>query len=339
MRLVAIVLALSSPLSAAVTGVVMNSTSGKPAAQVAVTLLEADGGMDPIGEAYTDANGAFSFDREPADASGKRVVGMLRAEYQGVNYSKMLPPMMPLTNVEVEVSEVIEELPTPTGRVLVLEPGQGELIINESYLFDNNRQPPATYRDPRRGTLRFFLPPEAKGIVQVEASGPARMPLRATADRTDEENVRMIDFPIKPGENRISLTYLVPRPAEGTPFIVRSLYDDLQTRVAAPAGISLAGEGLTNLGTEPSTQAQIFELPRVREVALVLSGEGRLQRSAAPPPSAAGGSAPNEITIGQAPVAKELAWILGVVIAVLALGFFYLYSSEPTGAAGKGRQA
>ncbi|MCG8648807.1 MAG: hypothetical protein MI861_03185, partial [Pirellulales bacterium] len=178
----ALCLALSLPLSAAVNGVVVNATTGKPAPQVAVTLLSAAGGMDPIAEVYTDANGAFTFEREPVDESGKRVVGMLRAEYQGVNFSKALPPMLPLSNVEIEVTEVLEEQIAPTGRVLVLEPGEKELIVNESYLFENDRQPPATYRETTSGSLRFHLPPEAKGIVQVESSGPMRMPLGAIAD-------------------------------------------------------------------------------------------------------------------------------------------------------------
>ncbi len=338
--LAAAALTAALPLGAAVTGVVVNQTTGKPVPQIPVTLLSASQGMDVIGEVYTDADGAFSFDREPVDQSGKRVLGMLRAEYEGVNFSKPLPPMLPLTDAQVEVTDVLEELPTPSGRVLVLEPGEKELVVNESYLFENNRTPPATYRDPNRGSLRFYLPPEAKGIVQVEASGPARMPLNATADQTKEPNVRKVDFPIKPGENRISLTYLVPRPAEGQPYVVHSLYDDLQTRLAAPAGITVEGAGLTNLGAEPSTQAQILELPRRREVSLVLSGQGQLQRSGGGAAGATPTSQPNQITIGQPPVSKELPWILGVAGAILAIGFVYLYSAQqPSGATAKGRKA
>ena len=228
------------------------------------------------------------------------------------------------------------------GRVIVFEPGEKELIINESYLFQNDRQPPATFRDTSQGSLRFYLPPEAKGIVQVEASGPARMPLNATTDPTEEENVRKVDFPIKPGENRISLTYLVPRPDEGQPYVVRSQYDELQTRVAAPSGITITGEGLTDLGAEPSSQARIFELPRSSEVALMISGQGRLQRSggSAAGSAPAAGAAPNEITVSEAPVSQELPWILGIAGAILAIGFFYLYSAEqPSGVAGKGHKA
>ncbi len=309
----------STQLFAGPSGVVINRTKGKPEARVPVTLISFAQGMDPIEEVYTDADGRFEFSKEVVGA------GMLRTDHQAVGYSKMLRPGA-MNDLEVEIYEVIDE-PTlaPTGRVFVLEPGAGEMVINESYLYENQLDPPATFRDEARGTLRFYLPPEAKGIVQVEATGPARMPLKAVAEKTSEPNIYKVDFAIKPGENRISLTYLTPHPDGESEFISKSPYAAIQTRIAAPAGVELSGENLQSFGEEPSTKATIYEVLNGGDFRLTIKGQGRLTRSAPAPP--AGGGSPNEISIEPAPIAKEGPLVMGLAAAILALGFFLLLTT------------
>lgn len=328
-------LGCAAAASAAINGVAINRTTGEPVARIPITLISFAQGMDPIEEVYTDADGRFAFVKEVSAGPA-----MLRSEYDGVSYSKMIPPGAPQQDVEVEVFQSAEEPIRPTGRVLVLEPGEAELVVNESYLFENSTSPPKTYRDAERGTLRFYLPPEAKGIVQVEASGPARMPLKQVADPTDEENIFMVDFAIKPGENRISLTYLLPHGGESV-IEGRSPYEGLQTRIAVPSGVELEGDGLTSMGREPNTQAEIFEVASAGPFAVTVRGSGRLARgggagSGGAP--AAGGGAPTEITIEQAPISKEAPWVFGIAGVILALGFIRLFlqgdGSAPSGKRG-----
>ncbi len=312
----------ASAASAAINGVAVNGTTGKPVARIPITLISFAQGMDPIEEVYTDAEGRFTFVK---DVSGGPA--MLRSEFDGVSYSKMIPPGAPRQGVEVEVFQTASEAIRPTGRVLVLEPGSSELIVNESYLFENTSQPPMTYRDAERGTLRFYLPPAAKGVVQVEGSGPARMPLKQSADPTSEENIYMVDFPIKPGENRISLTYLVPHRGESA-LEPRSVYPNLQTRIAVPAGVELEGAGLTSMGKEPSTQAEIFELAAAGPLAVTVRGSGRLSRGESGGGGAAagaGGGSQTSISVQPAPIAKEAPWVFAIAAAILALGFLRLY--------------
>lgn len=315
-----------APLAAGPSGVVMNATTGVPEPRIPITLISFAQGMDPIEEVYTDAEGAFAFERELPPNSP----GLIRAEHDAIAYSLVLPPGRPREGVEVTVYDAAPAPAVPpSGRILVLEPGEAETVVNESYLFENQTSPPITYRDPERGSLRFHLPPEAKGVVQVNASGPARMPLDAVAERTDEENVWMVDFPIKPGENRISLSYLVPR-EEGVTFVSRPMYKSLQTRVAVPAGVEISGEGLIDMGEEPTTQARIYEAPDGR-VEIEIRGAGSLRREESPSggggaATSAGGGA-NEITVEPAPIAREMPWIIGLTVLILAIGFVNLYLS------------
>ena len=252
-----------SPTSAraAIDGKVINRTTGKPVATIPVTLLKFDGGMDPIEEVRTESDGGFTFQKPLTGSAGSPVPGMLRAEYEGVTYSQMIPPGTPTAGLEVAVYSVEDKKSlTPRGHIMIFEPGAGEMVVNENFPFLNDSNPPKTFRNAETGTLRFYLPPEAKGIVQVRTAGPQRMPLRSVAMPTKEANVYKIDFALKPGENSIDLTYLVAY-KEGTPFKGKVLYNGVTTRVAAPGGVTLSGEGLVSLGQEPSTQASIYELP------------------------------------------------------------------------------
>ena len=55
------------------------------------------------------------------------------------------------------------------------------MTVNEGYIFSNTGK--TTYHDPDAGTLRFYLPPAAKGIVQVSATAPNGMPVQRPADK------------------------------------------------------------------------------------------------------------------------------------------------------------
>ena len=318
--LIAFLLLAASPAIAGPSGVVMNQTTGEPESRVPVTLISFADGMDPIEEVFSDSEGRFEFQREVPGA------GMLRAEHQAVGYSQMLRPGQ-MTNVELQIYES-QATPAvaPTGRVLVLEPGEAEMIVNESYLYENQTSPPTTFRDEERGTLRFYLPEAAKDIVQVEANGPARMPLKASAEKVNEQGLYQVDFAIKPGENRISLTYLLPVDADGTTFESRSPYAGITTRIAAPTSVELEAEGLQQLGTEPSTQAAIYEVAQGDEFSLLVRGAGKLARSEQGSTGGGefGAGAPNQISIQPAPISKDRWWVTALAAAILLIGFVYL---------------
>jgi hypothetical protein len=311
-----------------VTGKLVNRTTNQPAGGVLVTLLKFEAGMDPVEEVRTDAGGSFRFEKPLVGANGGPVPGMVRAEFEGVAYSEMIPPGRSSEGLEVAVYSVEDKQALkPRGHILIFEPGAGEMVVNENFAFLNDSQPPRTFRDPENGSLRFYLPPEAKGIVQVRTAGPQRMPLRGVATATGEANIYKVDFPLKPGDNSIDLTYLVPF-SDGAEFEGRVLYEGLDARVAAPAGVSVEGEGLLPLGEEPRTKASIYELAAAATIRVKISGQGRLAGSAGGGAGAGEASGGNPVKIADAPVAKELYWILGLTAAVLVVGFVYLYAKQ-----------
>ena len=329
--LAAAMVASAWPAWGAVSGTVRNGTTGAGAPGVTLTLSSFLGGMTPLEETVTDTDGRFAFEKElPAVATGQPFAGAIRAELDGINYTEILGADDALDAVTITVySASAAGIAPPSNRVVILEPGGEEMVVRESFQFFNNSEPPVTY-STEDGTLRFYLPDEAKGVVQVSGTGPAGMPLRSTALPAGEDGLYKVDFPLKPGENRIDLSYLVPF-EEGTPFVLRSLYPDVATRVAAPEGVEISGESVQLFGREPSTNAAIYSVTGAGAVALTVSGQGTLRREA---PS---GSSSAEISIQPAPIARELVWIAGLTILILGLGFVHLLTSRQ--AAATGRQA
>lgn len=326
--LAAAVIASAWPVTGAVSGTVRNGTTGAGAPGVALTLSSFLGGMTPVEETITDTEGRFAFEKElPAVASGQPFAGAIRAEVDGIHYTEILRTDDALDNVTVTVySASAENIAPPANRVLILEPGGEEMTVRESFQFINDSNPPVTY-STEDGTLRFFLPDAARGVVQVSGTGPAGMPLRSTALPAGEDGLYKVDFPLKPGESRIDLSYVIPH-ADGTRFTLRSTYPDVTTRVAAPEGVEISGEGLAPLGREPSTNAAIYSLEGASAAALTVSGQGALRRESEP------GRSATEITIQPAPIARELVWIGGLTALILGLGFVHLLTSRRAAATG-----
>ena len=313
------------PLSAAIRGKVVNGTTGRPVAGAAVTLIKFGGsqGMAPADEMYTEADGGFSFDEKTLGLGMQPVHAMLRAEYEGISYSKMVVPDSSLEDLVVEVYSIATgETLAPQMTAFLFEPGDGRLVINQFFQFTNESNPARTYSDPDNGTLRFELPPAAQGKVEVRTTGPSGMPLKSSARKTSDDNVYMVDYPLKPGDNLIELTYSFPY-EDGEPYYGRLLYPGLETRFVVPEGVTLEADDLELSGREPQSQASIYQYKGGPELSIRLRGRGQLSDNAP-----GGGGSGTEVTIAAAPVAKELPWIFAIAGIVLSLGFYNLLVSK-----------
>ena len=323
-------LVLASPVHGAVEGVVLNGTTGREQGGVEVTLLKLEQGMIPVGTARSDNYGKFRFIQS---VSAQATPFLLRGEFEGVTYNQMIPPGARTGDIKLTVYRSVKaqgNAGAPEQHFFLFEPGGKEMIVNEFFLFRNQSNPPVTYADPQQGTLRFYLPAAAKGVVQASATGPGGMPIRVTAEESERPDIHTINFPIKPGDSRIELTYLVPyqSPME---FEVRSLYDGLATRIAAPSGVALSGDGLQPLPENPQIKASLFNLPDTKSFRFSIAGEGRLSRER----ESTGEGGGNNISIIPAAIHSQLALVLGFTFAILALGFYTLYAATPAAPAEK----
>ncbi len=326
-------LLLSAAANAAVDGVVTNGTSGKPQAGATVTLFQpTQQGPQFIDSVKTDAGGKFSITKEiPPGGAGPL---LLQAVYGGVQYNKTLPPGTPTTGVEIPVYESSKQQGgAKIGlHVMLIEPNGTNLGVAESYQFQNDGK--TTWNDPDNGTLRFSLPPEAGGKVEVNVLAPGGLPIRRAADPAGKPNTFKVDFPIKPGQSEVRLEWQMPLANPGVldgTVLAKGAPD---IKIVAPAGVTLKGDGVTALGPHPDLPGSTIYNVAGAQYHIEITGTGTLStggdNNADNGSPRASENFPKLFGLVLAtgslmePV-LAVKWILISVLGMLAIGFALLY--------------
>lgn len=315
----------SAPAWGAISGMVLNGTTGQPQANISVTLMTMGAaGPEATGGGKTDAQGKFSLDGAPS-AGGPT---LLRATVDGVTYTKVVPPGTPTEGLTLEVYNASKERGTAkiSKHLIFFDPSPQGLTVNEAYLFNNEGK--TAWNDPATGTLQFYLPPGADGKVRIDATAPGGMPLQESAVKTNQPDIYKVNFPVRPGETRFDLSYMTPY-KEGETYAGKVATKDDNTYLIVPKGVTLTGDNLNDMGEEPRTQAHLYGL-KDASYKISLSGV------AAPTPddntSADSGSQSGAPQIEEImPRLYTKVWpILGLALGILALGFAVLYRT-PSG--------
>ena len=304
---------IAFPLFAAVDGTITNGTSGKPAAGLEIALVQPGaGGLTALGTATSDADGKFSFTQQPKGPA------LLQIAYQGVTYTKMLIPGAPTAGLRVQVYDASRKAATKVAQhMILLQPNGTNVAVNETLIIEGD--PKLTYSDPGNGTVRFYVPPGSKEQPRVSVTGAFGVAIQQPVHETKQPNVYRIDYPIKPGENRIDVTYGVPQ-ATPAVFTGKILHKEGKARLVVPNGVTLKGNGIAEVGKEPQTQATIYDIngPTYQ---VEISGQGSLQEAA--PETGEDNGSPK---IEQAPphIYNQKYWIAGLAFAILGLGSYLL---------------
>ena len=324
-------------------GTVRNGTTGQAAAGVDVILIQLQGGMQPVGNTKTDAQGHFEFTHAQIGASPM----LVRAVYRGVNYHEPIPPGK--TTAEVQVFEPTDKAGTfaIAARAVILQPNATDLLIGEEYSIENKTQPPMAYFH-QNGSFVFALPDGAQ-LSQVSAAGASGMPVvQGTIDKG--KGLEAIDFPFRPGESNVRVSYKVPYAGNETKLSISSPYPVARLAVFAPPGVTVTGDGFAPAGQEQGFNAYMREAVAANTPLIVkVSGTAPMQSSSQgggasggmPAGGAAGSAGSQDPSVnsraeagGDAATATattiparldSLKWILvGGFAAIFALGFVYL---------------
>ena len=232
-----------APVSRAgtVTGTVRNGTTGKAAAGVEMILIQLQGGMQPIANTETDAQGHYSFDN-PALGTAPMLI---RAVYQGVNYHQPVTPGQSTADVEVFEPTDKASAFSVTAHAIVVQPSASGLTIGEEYSVSNKTQPPVAYFRAD-GSFVFSLPDGAQ-LDNVSAAGSAGMPvIQTTIDKG--KNKSAIAFPFRPGDNDVRISYQLPYPGNQTQLHIVSPYAVDRLAVFAPPSMQVSGDGFVAAG-------------------------------------------------------------------------------------------
>ncbi len=309
------------PMFAAVDGTVINGTTGQPQPNAIASLVQpGQGGMQTIASVKTDAEGKFRIAKD-APGQGPQLVQVF---YQGVIYTKPIMPGTPSSGIEVEVFDSTNKADTArvSQHFIVLQPSATELNVSEGILYQGD--PKHTYSDPVNGSFRFYLPPEAKGQVSVTINSSGGMPIQRPAEKTKQPNIYKIDYPIKPGETRFDLNYILPASSPMV-YSTKILHSEGASDLVVPSGVTVTGDDIELAGTEPKTQASIYRIKNA-SFKVEVQGTGSL---AGPEAAQNEDNGQPQIQEVKPRIYERLYWILGMAFAILALGSILLYRSTP----------
>ncbi len=262
-------------------GTVKNGTTGKPAAGIEVILIQLQGGMQPVANSKTDAQGQFSFDNPSLGAQPM----LVRAVFHGVNFHHPVPPGK--SEIQVEVFEPTQDAKTigVPSHIVILQPNGSTLVVGEEYSVQNTSSPPRAFFRAD-GSFEFALPESAQ-IQQAAAWGPSGMPVvQATIDKT--KNRYAIAFAFRPGESGMRYSYEMPYAGNTATLKLPTVYPGAKLLILAPPTMQISGEGLVPGGQEQGMNIYGRDsVPANTVLAVSVSGT-------APPPSAAGGADPGQ---------------------------------------------
>lgn len=299
----------------ALDGIVLNGTTRRPQSGVEIVLIQPSAaGMNQLGKATSGADGKFRI-----DAIIPPGPGLVQAAYSGVTYNQIITPGMPTSGVEVKVFDATKapSIAKAAEHLILLEPLADQIRISETFVFLNESN--TTFNDPERGSARFFIPAGSVEGARVNISAPGGMPISRPAVKTTQKDIYKADYPIKPGETRIDLTYTAPAAQK---FAGKLPASDFSTHIVTPGSVKLTGDGIELAGQEPRTQANIYNVTGL-EYNLLIEGLGQLRPDS--------GGAPEEDT-GQpkpafvpARIDERKWWIVGLTFGILALGGAMLF--------------
>jgi hypothetical protein len=336
----------SAAFAGTVTGTVTNGTTGKPAAGVDVILIQLQGTMQPVGQTKTDASGRYQLDN-PALGNGPMLI---RAVYRGVNYHE--PAVPGKTTVDIQVFEPTEKSSafTVTARAIILEPGDSGLVVNEEYLISNKSEPPVAYYKPG-GSFEFSIPADAQ-MGDVAVVGTSGMPVKQAAIDKGK-NTQAVDYPFRPGDSSVRLSYKVPYPGNATSLKFSSPYAINRVAVFAPPAMHVSGDGFNQAGQQSGFTVYMKDsVPANKLESVAISGTGPMPQgdSAANGQSASGDDTQNPAVnsraeaSGPSPVASlttmparldSVRWyVVGGFAAIFALGLLYIWRQPRVALAG-----
>jgi hypothetical protein len=300
-------------------GTVRNGTTGKAVGGVEVILLQLQGGMQPVGNSKTDAQGQFTFDNPSVGAQPM----LVRAVFKGINFHTALPPGR--NDIEVAVFEPSKDPKTiaVNSRIVFFQPDGGKLTVGEEYAIQNTSQPPqAFFRSD--GNFEFSIPEDAQ-LQQVAAAGPAGMPVvQAPIDK--KKGRYAISFAFRPGQNTVRYSYQVPYPGNAATVSVPTVYPTARLLVVAPPTMQISGDGLEAGGQEQGMNVYGREglLPNT-VVAVSVSGTAPPLQAGAGDGGGRGQDAPGNaatVSVQQIPGRLDvLKWpLIGGFGALFALG-------------------
>lgn len=259
--------------AATVTGTVTDKTTGRPDTQDFVDLLSLSQGMQEVSSTKPDAQGKFSITLPDNN------MHVLRVTHEQATYYALVQPGA--THVDVAVYDVAKKVPgVKTGvDILRMETDSQGLQVIENFFVENGSKPPMTQFGPK--AYPIYIPANAE-IEGAQAESSDGMPVSVTPKRLDDKGHYAFVFPVRPGETRFGISYLIPYGGSFT-FHPQVSLPTANLAVILPNSMSFQSPGASGFEQiqDPKLQAQTFVSKNVMpgaQLAFTVSGTGSMPR-------------------------------------------------------------
>jgi len=203
-------------------GKIINGTSGKETTAEEVKLIELESGMKII-SILRNVKDSYQFENLNLKPE---VPHLIQINYQGVNYTTMLPPGSSLNKtIETTVYDTTSDargITVTQAHWIFMREGQ-TLKVEQVFVLENKNETPKTFVHPEE-TFRFYVPQDAETDPDVAVSS-GKMPIKQAITLVDGTDFYAIHYPIKPGETQIMVRYELPYALETAFFKQELPYD------------------------------------------------------------------------------------------------------------------
>jgi hypothetical protein len=212
-----IVLALAAGRADAreIRGKVTNGTTGKPVALAKVVIVDPRHGMATENEIQTDAQGNFA----APNVDDKITMFLLQVTYEGVTYTEIFKPEGESAETTIEVydttpawDDVRVSLPH-----LMARRSNDTLSVDRIFFVTNKSAPPKTVTGEGAG-FRLYIPENRLQITSLFVNSIG-VPIPVTPHPTNTAGVYTIDYPFKPGDTQLGVSFDVAYPESGYTYV------------------------------------------------------------------------------------------------------------------------
>jgi hypothetical protein len=337
-----------------VTGTVTNKTTGKPAADDQIVLVDVQAGMGEVAHATTDANGRYSL-VEPGNSPY-----LVRVTHQGAGYFIAAPQGGAQANITVyDVAPKVQGVFIEAD-VLELETENGQLKVTERFFVHNTSSPPTTQWSAK--SFQVVLPADAV-VDGVGGQRPNGLPTSIKMNEDGPKGHYAFNFPIQPDDGEkdtlFQLAYHLPYGGGSYTFHAQVTLPADNLAVLLPKSMTFtatSGATFKNVPEDPAVQTFVLKnaVPG-KPVDFTIAGNGSIPREQQGTPGGqqpagmgaqdASGGAPDASAgndgqpgggIGTPintpdPLSKYKWWILGGLALLLAAAAAFLLR-KPVGA-------
>ena len=281
-------------------GQVVNGTTSLPLVNQLVELLSIGQGMKVEHQTQTGRDGSFRF---PPVELGQSPHLIIRSIYKGVNYNlSVASPQEMETPLNLTVYDTTSEFRNIkiSLPVMLAQASGNDLLVQQQYFVNNETNPKKTLVS-NQGTFFFDTPPaELTSELTVSVVGLAGIPLPQTTSSRPGGGY-FIGYPMKPGLNEIRISYRMNSPTADRAFKHRLFNTGGASRLLVlPADLQVSGPSLKAAGTDPGTQAAVYQLSSLRDAAyldLKISGAAPEATDPGSGSTAEGGDLPSDMRV------------------------------------------